>query len=205
MQGTLEDTTGTGSNDRLNMLETVDTAEGLGFRTAEEFLRFIRNQSEEALHRRSPRENHGADAFTDTGDAGAEADAVVLALVDAWNRHDPRSWAACFTEDADYINVAGRHWQGRREIEGQHRELHNSVLRNSRFRPLAWTIRLIAPQVAVVHLNWQMKGTEGHSGWDDRATRRGILTLVIVQQKSNRWLVSAAHNTDMAPFTAPHA
>jgi len=32
---------------------------------------------------------------------------VELGLQEAWNHHDMKAWADLFTEDADFVNVAG--------------------------------------------------------------------------------------------------
>jgi uncharacterized protein (TIGR02246 family) len=34
-----------------------------------------------------------------------------------WNTHDMARFAACFAEDADFVNVRGWWWRGREEIE----------------------------------------------------------------------------------------
>lgn len=43
--------------------------------------------------------------------------AVANSWSDAWNRHDMALLAKLFTEDADFVNVGGRHWKGREQIE----------------------------------------------------------------------------------------
>jgi uncharacterized protein (TIGR02246 family) len=126
---------------------------------------------------------------------GAEADSVVFALVAAWNSHDAKAWADCFTENADYVNVSGLHWHGQEEIEARQLELHTSILSNSRFRPKDWTIKPVTKDVILVHLNWEMKPTDRFFNWDRSQTRRGIMSLVLVQ-KDRKWLISSAHTTD---------
>jgi len=55
-----------------------------------------------------------------TADAKAQIANVVAALVDSWNRHDMATYAAQFTENADFVNVLGMHYGGRPEIEARH-------------------------------------------------------------------------------------
>jgi hypothetical protein len=40
---------------------------------------------------------------------------VVADYGDAWNRHDPNAILALFTDDADWVNVAGSLWHGQAE------------------------------------------------------------------------------------------
>jgi uncharacterized protein (TIGR02246 family) len=110
----------------------------------------------------------------------------------SWNHHDMRAWAACFTEDADYINVLGTHWQGRQEIQARHQELHATALRDSAMRISEWSIRFMSAESCLVHMNWEMKGGSPRK-------RRGLLTLVLVPDQ-DRWRVTAAHNSDSLPL-----
>jgi uncharacterized protein (TIGR02246 family) len=181
----------------MKIAGAVDSREGLGFPTVEQFLRYIRNRWEEAL----PRNPTVQESDTAELELAAEADEVVLTLVSAWNQHDMKAWADCFAEDAEYLSVSGTYWHGRAEIEANLGELHRSVFRDSRFRPVEWTIRMIASQAALVHLTWRMKEKRGLAGWIDRETRRGILTLVL-ERSGDRWLIRSAHNTDMLPVPA---
>jgi uncharacterized protein (TIGR02246 family) len=58
----------------------------------------------------------------------ADATALVNELIAAWNEHDMHRFAACFAEDAEFVNVGGMWWRGRPEIEGRHAEAHGGRL-----------------------------------------------------------------------------
>jgi len=45
---------------------------------------------------------------------------VMDRFMDAWNRHDAKSFAAVFSEDADFTNVRGSGATGRAKIEAFH-------------------------------------------------------------------------------------
>ena len=47
----------------------------------------------------------------------------------AWKTHDRRRFAACFAEDADFVNVRGWWWRGRGEIERNHALFHETIFR----------------------------------------------------------------------------
>jgi hypothetical protein len=43
----------------------------------------------------------------------SNAEALVQEMQAAWNTHDMKRFAACFAEDADFVNVAGAWVKGR--------------------------------------------------------------------------------------------
>lgn len=127
---------------------------------------------------------------------------VVSAVVDAWNRHDMKAYAAQFTEDADFVNVVGMHFRGRPQIEAVHIDLHRTIFRNSNLRSVNTTVRPVNDQVAVAHVAWEMTGAEGLLGWNVPELRKGMMSLVLVL-RGDRWLITAAQNTDVVPLELP--
>jgi uncharacterized protein (TIGR02246 family) len=69
-----------------------------------------------------------------SADAKDSVRAVVSSLAESWNRHDMASFAAAFSENADFVNVIGMHWRGRQEIEAKHAITHRTIFRNSNLR-----------------------------------------------------------------------
>jgi uncharacterized protein (TIGR02246 family) len=135
-------------------------------------------------------------------DATASVKAVVSALAESWNRHDMTAYAAAFSENADFVNVIGMHWRGRQEIGVKHAEVHRTIFRNSTLQIVEQSVRFLSPGIAVAHASWQMKGAEGLPGWNVPETRRGIMTCILVKE-ADRWLITAAHNTDIVPVPFP--
>ena len=127
---------------------------------------------------------------------------VVSAVVDAWNRHDMKAYAAQFTEDADFVNVVGMHFRGRPQIEAVHIDLHRTIFRNSNLRSVNTTVRPVNDQVAMAHVAWEMTGAEGLPGWNVPELRKGMMSLVLVRS-GDRWLITAAQNTDVVPLELP--
>ena len=129
-------------------------------------------------------------------------DTVVSAVVEAWNRHDMQAYAAQFTEDADFVNVIGMHFRGRPQIESVHVDLHRTIFKNSILRAVNTTVRSVNDQVALAHVAWEMTGAEGLPGWNVPELRKGMMSLVLVRT-GDRWLITAAHNTDAVPLELP--
>lgn len=127
---------------------------------------------------------------------------VVSAVVEAWNRHDMRAYSAQFTEDADFVNVVGMHFRGRPQIEAVHADLHRTIFRNSILRAASATVRPVNDQTALAHVAWEMTGAEGLPGWNVAELRKGVMSLVLVRT-GDRWLITAAQNTDAVPLELP--
>src|SRR4051794_17977704 len=76
----------------------------------------------------------------------------------AWNTHDMSRMAALLTEDADFVNVAGRHLNGKAEIEQVHSELHKTRFRASVWENGAMQVQTLGSDLALVHLAWSVRG-----------------------------------------------
>lgn len=118
--------------------------------------------------------------------------ATLAALAGEWNRHDMQAWGELFSEDADFVNVLGMHWEGRRRIIEEHARRHLDQFRDSELVAVGHTARLLAPDVALVHWNWELRGDTSVGG----RVRRGIMTLVLCRQGAV-WRIRVAHNTDI--------
>jgi uncharacterized protein (TIGR02246 family) len=144
--------------------------------------------------------------MTETSDLSAEAvdrsriKESIECLAESWNKHDMAGFAAEYAEDADFVNVLGMHWRGRKEIQDRHAELHNSVFRNSNLWMLDHSVRFPMPGLALAHVRWQMSGHDAThlQGWNVPEERNGLLTLVFVR-KGDSWVIAASHNTDIVP------
>jgi len=127
---------------------------------------------------------------------------VVSAVVEAWNRHDMKAYAAQFTEDADFVNVVGMHFRGRPQIESVHFDLHRTIFKNSNLRAVNTIVRSVNERVALAHIAWEMSGAEGLPGWNVPELRKGMMSLVLVRT-GDRWRITAAQNTDAVPLELP--
>jgi uncharacterized protein (TIGR02246 family) len=134
-------------------------------------------------------------------DRAAEATAVQgvgAALVDAWNRHDMKSFGSLFADDAQFVNVIGLWWHSRAEIQKEHEALHATRMRNSHLVVTESVVQLLGPDVAVLLQRWQLTGDTGIDGVT-LPMRRGVMTLVTIQE-GGHWQIAAAQNTDIVPL-----
>ena len=124
--------------------------------------------------------------------------AAMSGLVDAWNRHDMEAFAAGFAEDADFVNAIGLYWRGRAEILKEHQALHATRMKDSHLTVAETTVRFLRPEVATVHIRWELTGDTGLEG-KPLPTRRGMMTQVLVKTR-DKWLIAVSQNTDIAPL-----
>jgi uncharacterized protein (TIGR02246 family) len=128
----------------------------------------------------------------------AGAKAVAAAFTDDWNRHDMKSFGDLFAEDAEFVNVIGMWWHGRTEIQKQHEALHATRMRNSHLVATESTVQPVRPDVAIVHLAWQLTGDTGIDGVT-MPMRQGVLSIVTVRT-GHKWQIAFAQNTDVVPL-----
>ncbi len=120
---------------------------------------------------------------------------------EAWNAHDMARFAALFTDDADFVNVGGRHLKGRALIEEQHARLHATQFRASVLTNGVPAVQFLNAATALVHLDWSMRGDVGPDG-TPRAPRAGVVSWVVLRTAAG-WRIRAAHNTNAAPVAPP--
>jgi uncharacterized protein (TIGR02246 family) len=171
-------------------VEEVDSGRLLKFRTAEQLLGFLLTRTIEVKRR-----DHPMTATLEKTDARVEVDAVLSALERTWNNHDTAANSEFFTENADFVNVLGTRFQGRKAIEAQHLKIHQGFMRNSVLTILDRSVRMLSPEIALAHIGWQMSGADKVPGWNVPEIRHGVITYVLVLE-NGRWLVTGAHNTD---------
>ena len=126
----------------------------------------------------------------------ADVSAVVDQVEAAWNTHDMKRFAACFADDADFVNVGGTWWRGREEIEQKHAAVHAGRFKESMMQMQLAAFREIGPGVAVTHITWRFDG-HGESGpTRTTETRRGVMSWT-VRERDGKVEIISSHNTDL--------
>jgi len=131
---------------------------------------------------------------------------AVNRFAEAWNKHDMDAFGALFAPDADFVNVTGQLWKGRKEIQRRHSYTHGAIPREAATGPLPANygifksstyhfdridVRLVGPHVAIAHGSWTMLG-------DARTTepRRGVMTFTLTRN-GDSWFYEAVQNTEI--------
>lgn len=134
-------------------------------------------------------------ASASSGEGLESPEALVTGFMEAWNRHDMAAFAALFSPDAEFVNVVGMWWRNRAQIEAAHRHSHETFFRASTLTGTLDALRYLRPDVAQMHVTWELSGQLEPDGRVGRP-RRGILLLIAVNE-NHRWLIKAAQNTDI--------
>ena len=132
---------------------------------------------------------------------------VVYSFQEAWNRHDMEAFGALFAPDAEFVNVTGVRWRGRKAIQLNHAFLHGVVPMDSPgvsfpkemygiFKTLTISfkqidVRLLRNDVAVVHCDSEAVG-------DPRTKNpRHAVPVMILTQEGRHWMIAVVQNTEI--------
>ena len=112
----------------------------------------------------------------------------------SWNRHDPAAVGRLFTENCDYVNIAGVHLKGVQEIVQRQAELFQNRLKTAVRRLTGAEVRFSTPDVALVHATWDVTGPS-------RPTREAVpvlkeITTVTMVKTDGKWLIAAFQDTE---------
>lgn len=113
----------------------------------------------------------------------------------AWNNYQASEIANLFSDQPDFINVTGKWWDQREEIEKAHDFGFRVIFPNSKLEVLKIKKKMFKEDIAVVHARIQILGqTENQV---EKAGKRETMFLFVMQKKDGRWLCESAQNTDI--------
>ena len=144
--------------------------------------------------------------FSQSSTDEAEVRKLVEELITSFNTHDFTSLKANSTDDVSWVNVMGKWWKGRDEVVNSHYEIFNKIFNGVKFEKQDLSIRFITPDVILVHVLQHVGAFFPPDGVDRGSNRRpeadNNLQLVYVR-KDGKWMLSAAHNIEVAPPRPP--
>ncbi len=124
---------------------------------------------------------------------------TITGLADAWNRNDMTAYASFLTEDCDWVNIVGMHWQGKQAVMKAHTVYLSTMFLGVAQETLESSIAEIAPNVALVVLTIKMGDFTDPTGKVEKEMH-DRMTYVVVKQSDERWLIRAARNTTINPI-----
>jgi uncharacterized protein (TIGR02246 family) len=104
-------------------------------------------------------------------------------MISSWNRSDSAGFAQPFRESADFIAFEGTHLKGRSAIELFHRQMFETQLRGTRLEGGVSFIRVIDPELAVMH-SWI---TATLNGQTNASPSRDSLQLFVAVKQGKHW------------------
>ncbi len=137
-----------------------------------------------------------------TTETSAKDEAVIKAVMatfaEAWNAKDAYHLATLFAENSDFVDVVGRWYKGRTEIEQAHAQALASFLSDSHMTITDTQIKFLTPDLVVLHSTWETTGQKNPDGIH-RLQDTGVWTAVTTR-KENTWQITAFHNTGTVPI-----
>ena len=112
----------------------------------------------------------------------------------SWNNHDMAAFGRLFTEDCDYVNIAGVQWKGVQEIVQRQAELFQNRLKTAVRRLTGAEVRFSTPDVALVHATWDVTGSSRPTGEAIPVLKE--ITTVTMVKTNGKWLITAFQNTE---------
>jgi uncharacterized protein (TIGR02246 family) len=114
---------------------------------------------------------------------------------DAWNRHDAKAMASVLADDADFITVGGMKLRGREAFQAHQEKVQGAQFAASTRRTIETNVRFLTPDMGIVHSRAAITGDKNLDG-SARKPREVLMTRV-VRKLDGRWVVVAAHNTNI--------
>ena len=117
----------------------------------------------------------------------------------AWNAHDPDEIAESLADDAQFITVNGAWTTSRAGFRDLMQRLHGASgpFRASTRRSPEMHVRFLAPDIAILHTRFWIKGEVMHDALSQE-DRESVGTRV-VRKIDGRWRIVATQNTDVRP------
>ncbi|HWS90418.1 MAG TPA: SgcJ/EcaC family oxidoreductase [Pyrinomonadaceae bacterium] len=110
-----------------------------------------------------------------------------------WNAKSGAQFARPFADDADYVVINGTYIKGREAIAQAHQGIFDTIYRESTLSLSVKQVRMLRPDVAVVHANATNKVPNGA----ETRTMEAIITLVMTKE-AGAWKIAAFQNTQVA-------
>jgi uncharacterized protein (TIGR02246 family) len=132
----------------------------------------------------------------DTAKDEAAVRQIVKQLENAWNARDGKALAAPFAADADYVVINGMYVKGRESIEKGHQGIFDTVYKDSTNIGTVKSVRFLRPDVAIVHVEWNLTVRSGGKETTGRA-----MNTIFMTKDEGKWSIAAFHNTPIKEQT----
>lgn len=131
----------------------------------------------------------------ETPKIGVGTDAAIQKTVDgffdAWNRHDPKTMASFWTDDATLINPMGREAHGRADIEQLFTEEQSGPFKASTAKVVSWKVtRRLGPELVFCDGDVTIDGALGPDG--SSMPQMKVHLSQIMERKRGQWYVAEA-------------
>lgn len=141
----------------------------------------------------------GANALTKDDEKAIRK--VVLGVEEAWNAHDMKAYGKLFREDAEFINVVGMHWRGRKAIMVAHTAYHETLFKNHSIKTDDVQLRSLGSGHAIAVVTTTNDAFTTPTGVIPKRQNRQTYVLM---KDSDGWKIAHAHNVPVDAEAAKH-
>jgi uncharacterized protein (TIGR02246 family) len=122
--------------------------------------------------------------------------AKIISMMEfAWNAGDAVGFVEAFADDADFINILGSYQRGRPALITGHRQIFDTIYKDSRITYTLERIRFLGPDVAVAFLHARLALAPGAAPGALEIEARPTMVLA---REGLRWRIAAFQNTLIA-------
>jgi uncharacterized protein (TIGR02246 family) len=123
---------------------------------------------------------------------------VVTEMTEGFNSHDGRAASSMYLPEARLVTVRGEVMEGQVAIEKGLTSIFETRAKAATQRTLSVSIRLLRPDIALVHVTNELSGLVAPDG--TALPPHQELSLRVLSKQDGRWQVAAFHNTMARPF-----
>lgn len=114
---------------------------------------------------------------------------------EAWNQYNAQAIADLFSEHPDFVNVTGKWWDDREEIQKAHQFGFDIIFQNSHLEILKIKKKMLSPEIAIVHTRIRVTGQTKNEV--EKAGKRETMFLFVMKKYGDYWFCESAQNTDI--------
>jgi len=127
---------------------------------------------------------------------------VITEMTEGFNSHDGRAASRMYMPEAQLVTVRGEVMESQAAIEKGLTSIFETRAKTATHRTLNVSIRLLRPDIALVHVTNELSGLVAPDG--TALPSHQELSLRVLAKQDGRWQVAAFHNTMVRPFaTSP--
>jgi uncharacterized protein (TIGR02246 family) len=126
---------------------------------------------------------------------------ILKAQTIAWNQDNAQAWVQDFSEDADFINIIGTHFNGQAETQKRHAALFSGIFRNSHLEVEVWKVRQLSPTAVIAETVQTLRGYDALPPGVE-PTEPGVLRTrmkYVFEKQGRDWRIVSAQNTAIHP------
>jgi uncharacterized protein (TIGR02246 family) len=123
---------------------------------------------------------------------------VKASFDEAFNRHDADAVVALYTDDAEFINVAGMLWRGRAEIRRGTAFVLANIFQNTTIQTDSVSLRFPTRDTAIAVIAQHTVGSFVLPDGTRISSTNNRLTYFLVKA-GGRWLIAGGQNTEILP------